>query len=97
MPSRRRRFHFGSLSMKSCPREGSRVMFAPNPVSRLLYSRGHRLPKVGEVGTVTTIPGFGRGGRSTCLGGPGGGLVFVKWPSVGVSGISRYDLDKVKR
>ena len=69
-------------------RKGTRVAFQPNPVSRLLY--GGRLPAVGEVGEVAPVS-FGSYGR-TFLPGPGGGLLYVKWPSIGTCGVSPIDL-----
>lgn len=90
---RRSRKSFGSISIKTCPREGTRVQFNPHPVSRRLYSRP--IPYAGEVGTIVTVPI--PGGRKTCMRGPGGGLVYVKWPSIGTMGVSSIDLDKVRR
>lgn len=90
---RKRNRQFGAISIKTrCPREGMRVVFNPNPVSRMLYSSGYRLPPKGAVGRVMSMP-LGRG-RATCMRGPGGGLVYVDWGKHGTMGIASYDLDK---
>jgi hypothetical protein len=83
--------NLAGISIVRCPREGMRVRFNPSGASRALYS--YAVPRHGEVGVVTSIA-LGRG-RGTCMKGPGGGLVYVKWPSVGHAGVSAYDLDKV--
>ena len=68
---------------------GLRVVFSPNPVSRLLYS--YRVPEPGTPGTVTAVRLAG--GLRTYLGGPGGGLVYVEWDADGlVCGVSMRDL-----
>jgi len=79
------------LKGKGCPKEGLKVRFEPNPVSAMLYPRGHVADK-GEVGVVVSIPL--PGARNTCMPGPGGGLVYVRWKG-GTQGTSRYDLEKV--
>lgn len=77
-----------------CPvKEGTRVVFTPNPVSLRLYSPP--TPKQGELGTVTAVS-FGARHRA-CLPGPGGGLVYVKWDQLGTMGVSPIDLGKIKR
>lgn len=76
---------------KKCPREGSRLKFAANPASVMLY--GGRTPAQGEVGTVTSVPLPGAG-RKTCTGGHPQDLVYVQWPSVGVMGVARADVTK---
>lgn len=81
------------LKGKSCPPEGTLVKFTPNPVSMVLYSKGH-CAEPGEVGRVVSLP-F-PGSRRTCMPGPGGGLVYVRWASGCTQGTSRYDLEKVK-
>lgn len=78
-----------------CPREGRRVRFAPNPVSHAMYSRAYCLPKPGEAGTVTTVPL--PGGRKTCMPGPGGGLVYVKWDGGCTVGVAPQDLARGKK
>lgn len=85
--------NLAGISIKArCPREGLRVVFNPNPVSRMMYS--YRVPKAGTRGRVTTLP-TGRG-RTTCMRGPGGGLVYVDWDDGGTMGVSSIDLDKVR-
>ena len=69
-------------------RVGTRVVFVG---SRAGYSNA---PEVGEQGTVTTMPGFG---ARTYLPGPGGGLLYVDWDELGVSGIAPQDLEKVNK
>ena len=69
-------------------RVGTRVVFVG---SRAGYSNA---PEVGEQGTVTTMPGFG---NRTYLPGPGGGLLYVDWDELGVSGIAPQDLEKVNK
>lgn len=49
-----------------------------------------RAPAVGERGKVTTVPI--PGGRSTSMRGPGGGLIYVDWDRIGVTGIAPQDL-----
>ena len=69
--------------------KGLRVVFAPNPVSRVLYS--YPVPEPGTRGTVTEA----RVGGSlrTLVAGPGGGLVYVEWDGDGlVCGVSMRDL-----
>ncbi len=68
---------------------GLRVVFSPNPVSRALYS--YRVPVAGARGTVTAARTAG--GVRTYIGGPGGGLVYVRWDPDGlVCGVSMRDL-----
>lgn len=55
------------------------------------YGAGYsRAPAVGERGKVTTVPV--PGGRSTSMRGPGGGLIYVDWDRIGVTGIAPQDL-----
>jgi len=75
---------------KRPPREGTRVRFDPNPVSRMMYS--YRTPEPGEEGTVTTVAGP-RGPMSS-MRGPGGGLVYVEWDDTGFVGVSLLDIVK---
>ena len=81
------------LKGKKCPRVGTKVRAAVNPVSAMMYSPGHG-PTDGATGVVTTVPL--PGGRKTCLPGPGGGLVYVKWDDGRTFGVSRYDLETTK-
>ena len=67
---------------------GLRVMFSPNPASRMLYS--HRVPESGTRGTVTAART--PTGLRTYLDGPGGGLVYVAWDDGLVCGVSMRDL-----
>ena len=83
------RTRLGAINAQRCPREGLRVRFNPNPVSLLMYSRP---PRRGATGSVTTVPL--PGGRRTCMKGPGGGLVYVKWDDGSFQGVSPIDLDK---
>jgi len=93
---RRRSRRLGEVSIaRACPREGLRVQFNPNPASYMLYSQGYGLPKRGGRGTVTSLSLGSR--RTTCLKGPGGGLVYVDWDDVGTMGVSSFDIDRVKR
>jgi len=71
------------------PKPGAKVKFAANPAALMLYSRH---PKVGETGTVTTIP-LG-GGRSHYMAGPGGGMLYVDWDQSGTMGVSPRDVVK---
>jgi len=67
---------------------GLRVMFSPNPASRMLYS--YRVPESGARGTVTAART--PSGLRTYLDGPGGGLVYVEWDDGFVCGVSMRDL-----
>ena len=68
---------------------GLRVVFSPNPASRVLYS--HRVPEPGARGAVTAAWTAGR--LRTYLVGPGGPLVYVRWDGDGlVCGVSMRDL-----
>jgi len=86
----RRRRGLGAASR--CPMEGTRVRFQPNPASYALYSRA---PKPGTYGRVTTVP-LGGGRRATCMRGPGGGLVYVRWEGSDTMGVSMNDIVKVR-
>lgn len=78
-----------------CPREGQRVKFIPNPASLALYSRTYGTPPEGTTGSVTSIPVGSR--KSTCMPGPGGGLVYVEWDNWGVLGVSSHDIEFTKK
>lgn len=82
-----------AISLKRCPREGLRVQFNPNPVSMAMYSVNHRaqLPRRGAIGTVVTVSV--PGGRKTCMRGPGGGLIYVKWGEGHIVGVAEFDLE----
>ncbi len=80
------------LKGKKCPREGTKVRANVNPASALLYSPGHA-PSNGMIGTVTTVPL--PGGKKTCMNGPGGGLVYVKWSDGRTFGVSRLDVNQI--
>jgi hypothetical protein len=68
---------------------GLRVVFSPNPASRVLYS--DRMPEPGAHGTVTAARTTQ--GVRTYLAGPGGWLVYVRWDGDGlVCGVSMRDL-----
>jgi len=82
-----------SISRRSCPRLGRRVRFEPNPAARMLYDR--YTPPVGTEGSVTEIPI--PGGRSTCVPGQRGGLVYVQWDNGRVEGVFKRDLTTVRR
>jgi hypothetical protein len=69
--------------------QGLRVVFSPNPGSRVPYS--HPVPEPGTRGTVTAVRAAG--GLRTYLVGPGGGLVYVEWDADGlVCCVSMRDL-----
>ena len=68
--------------------QGLRVVFSPNPASRLLYS--DPAPDSGARGTVTAARTSS--GLRTYLDGPGGGLVYVAWDDGLVCGVSMRDL-----
>lgn len=72
--------------------EGTRVEFKPNAASLGMYSMA---PMVGTKGSVVAVP-LGRG-KATYLKGPGGGLVYVKWDSLGVLGVSPIDVVVLKK
>lgn len=84
----------GVLKVKKCPREGTRVKYNPNPASAMLDAGRHNL-QPGATGSVTTVPL--PGGRKTCMAGPGGGLVYVRWDDGSFVGVSRLDLEKAKK
>lgn len=75
---------------KRPPREGTRVVFDPNPASMALYS-SH--PRIGEGGTVKPVA-MGGGRRAVSMRGPGGGLVYVDWDESRFQGVSLHDLSK---
>src|SRR5437867_12613324 len=54
---------------------GLRVVFSPNPASRMLYS--YRVPEAGARGTITAVRTAG--GIRTYIPGPGAGRVYVEW------------------
>lgn len=81
------------MGRAKCPRVGSRLKFAANPASVMLYSRP--VPMTGEVGTVVGVPLPGAG-RKTCTGSSSQDLVYVDWPSIGVMGVARADTVKAK-
>lgn len=78
---------------RRCPREGTRVEFSTTPAGRMLY--GSYAPPSGARGSVTSIPLGGR--RATCMPGPGGGLVYVRWDEHSTCGVSPRDLTKLKK
>lgn len=80
---------FAALGSTRCPPEGMRVVYRPNPASHALYMRP---PRIGERGSVTSIPLGAR--RATCLPGPGGGLVYVDWDEAGPRGIAPGDIER---
>ena len=55
--------------------KGLRVVFSPNPASRMLYS--YRIPEPEAHGTITAVRVGG--GIRTYIPGPGCGLVYVEW------------------
>jgi hypothetical protein len=69
-------------------RQGTRVRFNAHPGSLVLYTHH---PEIGEEGSVTTMPGFG---KRTYLPGPGGGLLYVDWDQSGTIGVSPKDVEK---
>lgn len=69
-------------------RAGTRVVMKANPASRALYTNP---PADGMEGTVTPVS-IGRG-KVTFMGGPGGGLLYVKWDDGESMGVSPNDLD----
>jgi hypothetical protein len=74
-----------------CPREGKRVSFAATPAALMLYQgSNYAPPNPGEEGTVVSIPVGGR--SSTCLPGPGGGMVYVDWDKRGIVGVFKSHL-----
>ena len=74
---------------RRCPREGTRVHYDPNPASHALYSPQYRARR-GDHGRVTSIS-LGRR-SATCMPGPGGGLVYVRWSDGRVFGVAPQDL-----
>jgi len=69
--------------------KGLRVVFTPNPASRMLYS--YRVPETGTRGTITAVRVGG--GIRTYIPGPGPGLVYVEWDGDGlVCAVSLRDL-----
>lgn len=89
---KRRRRGLGAIPLRPCPREGTRVVFSTTPAARMLYSGA---PDNGTQGSVVSIPLGGR--RATCMGGPGGGLVYVRFDDGNTMGVSSYHLDRVRR
>lgn len=81
--------------MARCPyREGTRVVFRPNPAAYMLYDA--RSPKPGERGFVVTVPVPG-GPRRPCMPGPRGGLVYVDWDEAGTDGVFANDVVRAGR
>jgi hypothetical protein len=85
------------LKSRSYP-EGLRVVFAPHPVSHVLYGIA---PPKGAHGTVVKVSLGGRSGARTYLPGPAGGLLYVKWDApaaspigtaIGICGVSPLDV-----
>ena len=74
-------------------KEGTRVIFTPNPASYALYSHA---PTPGTRGTVTSVPLGGRH-RATHLAGPGGGLIYVAWDDGSFQGVSKLDLSRAPK
>jgi hypothetical protein len=69
--------------------KGLRVVFSPNPASRMMYS--YRVPETGTRGTITAVRTAG--GIRTYIPGPGAGLVYVEWDGAGlVCAVSLRDL-----
>ena len=64
-------------------------MYAPNPVSHLMYTDP---PPVGDVGVVVAMPGFP---ERHYLPGPGGGLLYVRWATCGTRGVAPQDVERV--
>jgi len=89
MAARARVKGLGAVSPRT--RKGARVTFNAHPGSLVLYSQH---PELGEQGTVTTMPGFG---KRTYLPGPGGGLLYVDWDQAGTIGVSPNDVDKASK
>ena len=89
MAARARVRGLGAVSPRT--RKGARVTFNAHPGSLVLYSQH---PELGEQGTVTTMPGFG---KRTYLPGPGGGLLYVDWDQAGTIGVSPNDVDKASK
>ena len=81
------------MAYKACPRKGSRVRFVPNPAARMFYDSD--TPPAGATGVVTTVP-TGRG-RSACMPGPRGGMVYVDWDGRHTEGVFRADLEPEKK
>jgi len=81
----------GARGGTRCPPANKRVVFQPNMASFMLYDMP---PSPGERGVTISIPL--PGARRTCMPGPGGGLVFVKWDRRGIFGVAPYDLRRVK-
>jgi hypothetical protein len=81
-----------------CPKEGKRVRFVATPAAMGLYHSSSSYapppPKAGEEGTITSLP-TGRG-RSTCMPGPGGGLVYVDWDHAHTQGVFKHHLVDLK-
>jgi hypothetical protein len=75
--------------MARCPREGGRVKFNPYAGAMSLYTPGTH-PSRGESGSITTVSLGSR--RATCIPGPRGGLVYVKWDKFGTTGVFKTDL-----
>lgn len=80
----------GAISEKRCPPLGMAVRFTASPGALVMYSTP---PRIGQAGTVVTVPL--PGGRKTCMRGPGGGLVYVRWDDGHTQGVSPRDLDAV--
>lgn len=79
---------------KKSPRSwpvGKRVRFKPNAVSLAMYSAA---PAPGTMGKVVAVSLGSK--KATYLPGPGGGLVYVDWDTIGVMGVSPIDLEPVK-
>ena len=69
--------------------KGLRVVFSPNPASRMMYS--YRVPETGTRGTITAVRTAG--GIRTYIPGPGAGLVYVEGDGAGlVWAVSLRDL-----
>ena len=70
-------------------REGTLVKYTMTPWERVYHATSDyagKPPKNGEIGRVAGMS-FGSRGKKTFLAGPGGGLVYVQWPSIGMKGV----------
>jgi len=77
------------MARMRCPREGLRVCLRANPAGMMMYTHAGD-PRSGDCGETVTVPV--PGGRKTCMPGPGGGLVYVRWDSGHVAGVFKGHL-----
>ena len=82
-----------------CPRPGTKFMSQINPAAAMFYespNNGKPYFYGNRVG-VAVLTNLGSGRQRTCLPGPRGGLVYLRYADGSYEGIFRNDLIKVSK